>query len=142
MDSSDWIATGAAIISTLALAISFRAASYTRRQALAAERANELAEGRSWRVIRDTGTRWTLLNVSRFVATEVEIDASRIECFAPDLPEKVTIAVGDNPATDGFRFTMMGGTGQPELPSHIHVRWAEGPKKKGEPVWTPVPIER
>lgn len=142
MESSDWIATGAAIISALALTISCVAASYAGRQARAAERANELAEGRSWRVVRDTDTTWRLLNVSRLVATEVEIDASRIECFAPGLPEKVTIAVGDDPAIDGFRFTMMGGTGQPELPSHVHVRWAEGPKKKGEPVWTPVPIER
>lgn len=51
------------------------------------------------------------------------------------------IAVGGDPATDGFRFTMTGGVGQPELPSHIYVRWAEGPKKKGEPFWTPVPVE-
>ncbi|WP_040714145.1 hypothetical protein [Nocardia takedensis] len=142
MDTSDWIATFAAVASGLALIVSILAAQFSRRQAAASEYANQLAAGQRWRVVDETDTHWKLLNVSQFAASGVEVDAARIECHTSNLPVKVTIGVGADIHKDGHRFTMMGGSGQPDLPTHLYVRWAEGPKKKGKPDWMAVPVER
>ncbi len=142
MEPSDWIAGAALLISILAAGISIRALKHADRQASAAERANQLAAGPQWRVLDDTGTTYKLYNISQFAATQVEIDASRIGCFATDLPDKATIGVGSDRRQDGYRFTMMGGDGQPPVPSAIYVRWAEGPTTKdGKPQWTAVTVE-
>ena len=137
MEFTDWISVAAVIVSTVALIVAGVAAYYAKRQADATEEANRLRVGQRWRVVEHTLTQWKLLNVSQFVATEVEIDLSRIECHVAGQPEKATIGVGN----EGHVFTMMGGTGQPPLPSHVYVRWAEGPRRKGRPEWVAVPLE-
>ncbi|MEV6340462.1 hypothetical protein AB0M12_37790 [Nocardia vinacea] len=119
MGTSDKIALAALVASVIAIVISIVAATYARRQAIAAEEANRLNARPTWRVKRTTSTQFGLFNVSNHAHTGVSIDGSRITCQNSGLPDRATIPGGDD---NRYQFTMTPMRNE-TLPEFIYVRW-------------------